>query len=66
MSLKLDEFKKFTGQVIELGEKINSSEGEVKYALKRDIRKAAQGAKNEAQKIRIAVQSLGQKTEKAK
>lgn len=59
--LDLEAFKAASAQVLELGEKVNSTEGEVKYALKRDIRKAAQAAKVAAQEIRVAANSLGKK-----
>jgi len=64
MSLNIDKFKEASQQVVELAEKVNSAGDDVKYALKRDLRKAAQSAKVEAQAIRVAVNALGKKAVK--
>lgn len=59
-NLDLTAFNSATAAVVDLGTKLNAAT-EVKYPQKRDIRKALQLVKVEAQKLRVAANALGKK-----
>jgi hypothetical protein len=59
-NLDLTAFNSAVASVVDLGAKLNAAT-EVKYPVKRDIRKALQLVKVEAQKARVAANALGKK-----